>query len=456
MLFPYDELAWDKNEDIFQVWLRKLRSSYREIGVLVARLRGGIPIELCAPQRGSFNACMRIKFQDGGSVLIRLPCPGKIMFPDEKTRHEVAVMRFIEQKTSIPVPHVVAYGMADENPTGLGPFIIMDYIPHTSDLSDVLNTPSFKPEDRPLLNPDISPEKLEYVYSQMADILLELSAHSFSAIGSLSQTGPTSWSVTSRPLTYNMNELVECSNFPPSLLPSTPFQTSTSYFRSLAQTHLDHFSTQRNNAIRSVQDCQQKYVARHLFLKAMESHFHSADDAGPFKLFCDDLRPANVLVDASCKIVAVIDWEFCYAAPAEFTHSPPWWLLIETPECYPRPSSSTSTALDAFLAAYAPRLETFLRVLEAREHARGLEGTGWLSDRMRQSWADRTFWVGLAARKSYAFDNLFWWRVIGGFFGGRAGLARRMELLGREEREGLEGFVERKVREMRKWGGGVD
>jgi hypothetical protein len=40
---------------------------------------------------------------------------------------------------------------------------------------------------------------------------------------------------------------------------------------------------------------------------------------GPFKIWCDDLRPANVLLNENMQIVGVVDWEFTYAAPAEFS-----------------------------------------------------------------------------------------------------------------------------------------
>lgn len=43
----------------------------------------------------------------------------------------------------------------------------------------------------------------------------------------------------------------------------------------------------------------------------------------PFKLFCDHFRPSSVLLDAECNIVAVIDCEFTYAVPDEYTYSPP-------------------------------------------------------------------------------------------------------------------------------------
>ncbi|CDM27631.1 unnamed protein product [Penicillium roqueforti FM164] len=35
-------------------------------------------------------------------------------------------------------------------------------------------------------------------------------------------------------------------------------------------------------------------------------------------------------------IAGVVDWEFTYAAPTEFSYAPPWWLLIEKPEDWPK------------------------------------------------------------------------------------------------------------------------
>lgn len=54
----------------------------------------------------------------------------------------------------------------------------------------------------------------------------------------------------------------------------------------------------------------------------------SVDRIGPFKLFLDDIRFGNILVDPKTfEIKALIDWEFCYAAPREFLNTPPHWLI---------------------------------------------------------------------------------------------------------------------------------
>ncbi|MCJ1250950.1 hypothetical protein MMC30_008179 [Trapelia coarctata] len=445
---PYDDVAWAKSEEIFDEWKKRLLTpkSYLAVGRLIAKHRGGTPTELCAPVRGAFNVCLRMKFEDGGSAMIRFPCPGIIMFPEEKVRDEVAVMRFIERNTTVPVPHVFHYGTTDESPYNLGPFIIMEYIEHAFDLVDALNKPGLSLDDRPILDPQISRERLEFVYSQMADILLELSKHSFPKIGSLTEADNGAWSVTDHPVTLNTNELVQLGNFPRSKLPSTSFGTSSDYLKALADMHFMHLSTQRNDAIDSAADCRRKYVARHLFRNlASQSRLSSEDNSKIFKLFGDDLRPSNVLVDADFKIVAVIDWEYTYAAPVEFTFSPPWWLILETPEYWPG-------GISDWAATYEPRLMTFLRILEMREEAAMQSGTlepqQRLSRPMRKSWETGAFWVHYAARKSWAFDAVFWTWIDAKYLGEGDWFEDRIQLLGEEDREGIEEFVRRKLEEQ--------
>lgn len=45
--------------------------------------------------------------------------------------------------------------MAEESPSDLGPFIVMEYTGHDSDICDALNDPRLSTEDRSVLDPDI-------------------------------------------------------------------------------------------------------------------------------------------------------------------------------------------------------------------------------------------------------------------------------------------------------------
>ncbi|KAJ5972397.1 uncharacterized protein N7479_002315 [Penicillium vulpinum] len=54
---------------------------------------------------------------------------------------------------------------------------------------------------------------------------------------------------------------------------------------------------------------------------------------GPFKLICDDLGLANMIVKSSedLTIVGIVDLEWVYAGPAQLFCSAPWWLLYDRP-----------------------------------------------------------------------------------------------------------------------------
>lgn len=130
------------------------------------------------------------------------------MFPEEKIRNEVAAMRYIQDHTSIPVPFILHWGTKEESPLGLGPFIIMEYINHEMNLSKALNMPEPRIEVRPRLDPNIDIGKLEMLYGQFADILLQPNKISLPRIGSLEQNEDFTNEVARRPLSIHMNELV--------------------------------------------------------------------------------------------------------------------------------------------------------------------------------------------------------------------------------------------------------
>jgi hypothetical protein len=320
----------------------------------------------------------------------------------------------------------------------------MEYVDHACDISDALNTPGRPDEERPILNPSVDQAKLRKLYGQIADVLLQLSKLSFSKIGSLTQIDEHTRTVAARPLASNMNQIIQLGTLPRSKLPveGATFETSSSYLTTLAKLHLSHLTYQRNDAIDSASDCRQKYIARYLFRKlSLEGKLSDPEhDSGPFKLWCDDLRPANFLVNSNYELVAVIDWEFTYSAPVEFSVSPPWWLLIEQPEYWP-------DGIDEWVTAYEPRLQTFLTVLREREdalvQARRLGDQHRISPKMQKSWDNGDFWVAYAARKGFAFDAIFWKLLDARFFGPVARLdgsawERRAELLDDEEKMQME------------------
>ncbi|KAI0397428.1 phosphotransferase family protein [Xylariaceae sp. FL0594] len=398
---------------------------------------------------------------NGGGGSAKLTRTGIVMFPEEKLRYEVAAMRYIEKHTTIRVPKIYHFGTGAENPTGLGPFVIMEYIHHESTLSAVLNDPNQAIGERHRLDPNVSEEKLHKLYSQMANILLQLSTLKFSRIGSLVEEEEDVFSVSSKPLTDNMNALVEHTDMPPGLLPSQSYATSKEWYSAMADMHLAQLTFQHNDAVMDEDDARDKYVARQLFRQlASDGRLTSymrrdeESEAQPsFLMYNPDFRPSNVLIDKDLNVVA-------------FSYDPPWWLLLRRPEEY-------DGGFEPWMEAYAPVLDTFLRIMEEEEKKmqaasekgnldKGLEnltlsdeGTADrimktpLSQRMRESWERKTWIINYAARGSWEFDWLYWRFIDHMFFGPNEDEDHhaRLDLLSRKQREVMEPFVKMKMEE---------
>ena len=65
---------------------------------------------------------------------------------------------------------------------------------------------------------------------------------------------------------------------------------------------------------------------------------------------------------------------------------------------------------------------------------------------MKENWESGDFWVSYAARKSWAFDMIYWAKIDRRFFG-EGNLDDRVKLLTPEDRDGIDGFVQRKLAE---------
>lgn len=183
----------------------------------------------------------------------------------------------------------------------------------------------------------------------MAAVILELSKHEFDSIGAL-EGNERGFFIAKRPFTFNMNELMVSANLPEEVFPSHTFRSVTDYFQTLALQHFSHLRLQQRDAVSSKEDCRKKFTARCLFLDITKK-LCTEDSQGPFRLYCDDLCPSNVLIDFDTfHVSGVIDLEF--AAPAEFTWVASWWILLQTSEDW-------EGDLNLFLTRYIPRLRAF-------------------------------------------------------------------------------------------------
>lgn len=192
-------------------WFELCSRSGLQICQLADRYRQRDDCVLLSMHRGSFNFSIRLHWEDGEEDwLIRFPIPGKSMFLDEKIHREAVLMNYIAKETSIPVPKIICYGKADENPTGLGSFIIMTWVEGRK-MSDVLRAENNDPKVD-MLNPNIDPDILKRVYGQMGEVLLSLWSLDFDKIGSLGEDSASGKPVIDGPpLTQEENELIRVS-----------------------------------------------------------------------------------------------------------------------------------------------------------------------------------------------------------------------------------------------------
>lgn len=440
----FDEVAETKAVEEWRAWLSDVKCALDELIAVVCRARGGGGFqEIVRYYGGSFNICIQMRFSDDGpDVILRLAKAGVTAFRDEKVMNEVEVMKFLRRNTTIPVPRVIDWGLTADSPGHLGPYIVMNYVEGVH-LSDLLQKPNTDAEAPIVLDPDVDNVMLDGVYRQIAGFMLQLYRFEFSSIGAIAQDPNESktWSATRRPLTYNMNELVTCANYPPALCSTEPFRSTREYLGALTDQHVNHLNIQRNLADDAC-DAERRYVARHLFARLAADRYQTDRDrnTGPFRLFCDDFRPSNMLIDESTlQITAVLDFEFTNAMPAQFAEEPPWWLLLRGPA---RRLDEGET-IEEFLELYQPRVEQFLRALEHEEVRIGAsrDHMTCLSRLMRNSWENGDFWFNMMARNSFDMDAVFYAYMDEAHFGGRAG----PHLLSEGLQRGLKAFVEMKM-----------
>ncbi|KAK7426740.1 hypothetical protein QQZ08_006776 [Neonectria magnoliae] len=353
----------------------------------------------------------------------------------------------------------------------------MERVENCGSVSARLTRPSEDSSTPHVLDPNVSQSTLEAIWGKVAHCLLQLSKLTFPRIGSLVEVNEGVHEVAGRPITHTMTDMIRLANIPREVLPpkGKTYETADEWYTALAEMNIAQLIFQHNDLVVSEDDCRNKYVARQIFRRLAKqgrlSAFGFAEDnwsaqsskipastlspaptgSHSFRLWGDDFRAGNILLTDEDEIAALIDWEYTYAGPTQFALDPPWWLLLETAEMW-------SSGMDEWRETYDMRLKTWLFAVEKAEADMEEPSTlpAPLSTYMRESWETGRFFLSYGARKSWAFDAVYWKFLDERFFGDRgSGVLKndlwktREHLLSEEERAAMEPFVERKMRESK-------
>lgn len=95
---------------------------------------------------------------------------------------------------------------------------------------------------------------------------------------------------------------------------------------------LDQLERQANSAFGG-HDAEEKYRSFQALRSLVPEFVHKDYDRANFKLICDDLGLANLMVRSrqDLTVIGVVDLEWSYVGPAQLFGTVPWWLLMDRP-----------------------------------------------------------------------------------------------------------------------------
>jgi hypothetical protein len=251
------------------------------------RHQTGLPLDIaCSINLTQFaagfnNLVLELTFSDNVHWVARIPY--RIINNDTKTSMltEIATMRIIRQRTSIPVPRIFDFDVSMDEEFGY-PYILMECL-------------SGRTLDNRLAR-SIPQEHLDKVAKQFANVFAELQTLTFSRIGRLYCGETADQRVELIPMKWH------CS--------PGPLRTSLEYFYNQRQRQNKIIMALHPGDADWLTACWVLKIA--LALTVIEDRVH-----GPFPLCHLDLHYGNLLFDDEYNLTGVIDWEDAQAAPIE-------------------------------------------------------------------------------------------------------------------------------------------
>jgi len=237
---------------------------------------------------------------------------------ERKIQNEVASLRLVRERTTIPVPTIIAYHAHPSPSNPLGPdfpaFVLMTAMTgmtiedcgiaiHELGCGDSITT--VDADSDPLQGDESRRPILQRYLHDIADIHVQLSRITFDKIGS-----------------FFINDSGEVLVGPGADFGLGPFSSAKEYFSVQAEAYerlamaagLDEDAEAGENAERA--QLKRRFVAS-LWRRAMMPLVDERDDRGPFPMRHGDLHSDNILVDETGHITGVLDWDCAGTVPWE-------------------------------------------------------------------------------------------------------------------------------------------
>jgi thiamine kinase-like enzyme len=247
--------------------------------------------------QGAFNKLYKVSTVDT-TCLMRVSLP---VDPRYKTESEVATIEFVRQKTSLPVPRIIAFDSRNENELGFE-WILMEMMPGVT----------LRKRWRKM-----SWDAKENIVKCLVKNHARLFEHRFYRIGNIFDSEKQASSTS-----FTLDRMVSLIFFWGDHLTHNvsrgPFTSSHDWLKA----HLQLVLTDQQRILDStcdedeIEDAEAALdLAKRLF-EILPTIFLPNVNAGePTMLFHDDLSMQNIMVDDDGQLTAVIDWECVSAMP---------------------------------------------------------------------------------------------------------------------------------------------
>ncbi|KAL9620174.1 MAG: hypothetical protein Q9160_005289 [Pyrenula sp. 1 TL-2023] len=291
--------AWDSDDELHERATTALGAiNWNAILTKSSSLRDGLPCAFAEKfSVGHFNMVRRITFEDGISWVARIRLPllkgeavnGDFLGNPRYLKSEIATMRLLRSRSSIPVPAIYAYDAHDNNDVG-APYILMEYLDGNI-ATELVAAKGLKPFVFG------TPDQDRAFRRRLAEIQVILSSITFDQIGSL----------------YEDEDTHEFFIGPEVETGKGPWRSPADYYNDVTEHALEMCAKWADSAVHMATSFANPILFNHLMSLCRRDETKPAT----FSLTNRDFGAHNVLVNENFEILGVIDLDNVIAAPIE-------------------------------------------------------------------------------------------------------------------------------------------